>query len=208
MSAQLSVSKKGENMKTALIVSVLALSVAACGGNKAANNQSANAAAPAGDAAAAPAANTQAAATPAGAITPQEVRTMIERDGANATVRALNEGGSETAPNRLAIAMQGIASGDQAWLDVVRLLRPGTDGETGEGLSMSLAEALPKNATGVLRTIAGGEDAQSICEGQLSVNTPEAARAARQGAIPAVEAVNDPALQQAKTACLAVLRAQ
>ncbi len=195
-------------MKSLLTVSILALGLAACGGNKAANNQAANATAANSQAPVAPAANGQAAATPTGAITPQELRAMIERDGARAAVRTLNEGGTEAAPNRLAIAMQGISSGDQAWLDIVPLLRQGTDGETGEGLSMSLADALPNNAAGVLRLIAGGEDAPSICDGQLSVNTPEAARAARQAAIPAVEGVTDPALQQAKTACLTVLRAQ
>jgi hypothetical protein len=190
-------------MKTVLIVPLLALSVAACGGNKAANNHSANVAAPAGNATAAPAANGQAAATPAGAITPQEVRTMITRDGATATVRALNEGGSEAAPNRLATVMNGIAAGEQAWLDIVPLIRPGTDGETGEGLSMVLQDALSKNATGVLRLIGPAEDAQGVC-GESATHTVRADRAA---AITAVEAVADPALAQAKTACLTALRA-
>lgn len=193
--------------KKMLAVSVVALGLAACGGNKAANNQSANASAANSQATSAPA-NASAPMAAGGAITPQEVRTMIERDGARAAVQTLNEGGTEAAPNRLAIAMRGVASGEQGWLDIVPLLRSGTDGETGEGLTMSLADALPNNAAGVLRLIAGGEDAPSICDGQLSVNTPEAARAARQAAIPAVEAVTDPALQQAKSACLTVLRAQ
>lgn len=194
--------------KNMLAVSVATLALAACGGNKAANNQAANATAMNVQAPAAAGASNQSAAAPAGGITPQEVRAMIARDGANATLRTLNEGGSEAAPNRLAVAMRGIASGEQGWLDIVPLLRPGTDGETGEGLTMSLADALPNNAAGVLRLIAGGEDAPSICDGQLSVNTPEAARAARQAAIPSVDAVTDPALQQAKAACLTVLRAQ
>lgn len=193
--------------KKMLAVSVVALGLAACGGNKASNTQSANASAPNSQASSTPV-NASAPTTAAGAITPQEVRAMIERDGARAAVRTLDEGGTVAAPSRLSIAMQGISSGEQGWLDIVPLLRQGTDGETGQGLTMSLADALPNNAAGVLRLIAGGEDAPSICDGQLSVNTPEAARAARQAAIPSVEAVTDPALQQAKAACLTVLRAQ
>jgi hypothetical protein len=65
----------------------------------------------------------------------------------------LDQGGTPAAPNRLAIAMNGVASGRAGWLDIVPLIRPGTDGETGEGLTMSLSDALSKNAAGVLRLI-------------------------------------------------------
>lgn len=190
-------------MKVQLLVSLLALSLAACSGNKAANNQ--NAAAPAvNDQQAAGSPNAQ---VPAGAaITPQEVRTMVERDGAAATVRTLSEGGSEAAPNRFAAVESGIASGDQAWLDIVPLIRPGTDGETGEGLSMSLAEALPRNAAGVLRASGTPDDVTSVCDPlAFEEMTPER-RTYVQSAITAVEAVSDPALQQAKASCLATLR--
>lgn len=189
-------------MKTALIVSLLALSVASCGGNKAANNQSANAAVSNNQAASAPA-NAQAPAATAGALTPAELRTMVERDGANATVRTLRQGGTEAAPSRYATFERGVGAGEQAWLDLVPLVRPGTDGETGEGLSMMLQDALSKNAAGVLRLIGSGEDAEGVC-GESATHTVRADRAA---AITAVEAVTDPALAQAKTACLTALRA-
>jgi hypothetical protein len=199
-------------MRNVMIVSVLALAVAACGGNKAANTQ--NAAAPAANnqATSAPAysqvANAQApAAAAAVGITPQEVRAMVARDGANATVRTLNEGGTEAAPNRFAMVMRGVSSGEQAWLDIVPLIRPGTDGEAGEGLSIALGDALPRNAAGVLRILKTPDDVASACE-PLAFEEGSAERTAHvQAAIAALEAVSDPALQQAKASCLATLRA-
>ena len=195
-------------MKLLAFVPLVALSVAACsGGNKAANN-SQNAAAPATNSqnAAAPGNSAQAPAAAGGAITAAELRTMIERDGAQATVRALDQGGTPAAPNRLAAAMNGIASGEQAWLDVVPLIRPGVDGETGIGLTMSLRDALPKNAAGVLRLLPDKDEAGSVCDDSLVDQTDAQRRTRRDAAIAAVEAVNDPALAQAKTNCLAVLR--
>jgi hypothetical protein len=190
-------------MKTTLLVSLLALSVAACGGNKAANNQNANAAAGNNQAASASINTAAPVAATGGALTPPELRTMVQRDGAPATVRTLSQGGTEAAPNRYATFERGVGSGEQAWLDLVPLIRPGTDGETGEGLTMMLQEALSKNAAGVLRLIGSGEDAEGIC-GESATETVRGDRAA---AITAVEAVTDPALAQAKTSCLAALRA-
>lgn len=197
-------------MRNVLAVSLLALAVAACGGAKGNNGQ--NAAAPAANgqtnssAAAAPA-NTQAVTPAAGGITPQDIKAMVERDGAAKTVRTLNEGGTEAAPSRLSIAMRGIATGEQAWLDIVPLIRSGTDGETGEGLYMALADALPKNAAGVLRAAGSPDDVESACD-PLSheTMTPER-RTYVQSAITAVEAVSDTALQASKTSCLTRLRA-
>ncbi len=190
-------------MKFRSIVPLVALSVAACsGGNKAANNTQ-NAAAPAANTQNATASGNAAAPAAGGALTPTELRTMIQRDGAQATVRTLSEGGTEAAPNRYASVERGVASGEQAWLDIVPLIRPGTDGETGEGLTMSLSDALSKNAAGVLRLISSGEDAPSIC----GESATETVRSDRDAAIKAVEAVSDPVLAQAKTSCLTALRA-
>jgi hypothetical protein len=198
-------------MKLLTLVPLIALGVAACsGGNKAADNTGANA-----QNAATPAANDQNATAstngqgPAagGTLTPAEVRSMIERDGAAATVRLLSQGGTPAAPNRFATLEDGIARGDQAWLDLVPLIRSGADGETATGITMSLGDALPKNAAGVLRLIANKEDAASVCDDSLSEMTADQRREQREAAIAAVEAVKDPALQQAKTNCLATLRA-
>jgi hypothetical protein len=190
-------------MKLLTLAPLVALGVVACsGGNKAANN-SQNAAAPAANSQNSAAATNAQAPAAGGAITPAELRTMIQRDGAQATVRTLDQGGTPAAPNRLAIAMDGVASGEQAWLDIVPLIRPGTDGETGEGLTMSLSDALSKNAAGVLRLISSGEDAQAIC----GESATETVRSDRDAAIKAVEAVSDAALAQAKMSCLTALRA-
>jgi hypothetical protein len=198
-------------MKLATLVPVVALGLAACGGgNKAAENMSVNvqnvaAPTPVVENATATA-NAQAPAV-RGALSPAEVQAMVGRDGAAATVRALSQGGTPAAPNRFATIEDGIARGDQAWLDVVPLIRSGADGETGTGITMSLGEALPKNPAGVLRLIANKDDAQSICDDSLSDMTADQRREQREAAIAAVTAVSDPALQAAKANCLATLRA-
>jgi hypothetical protein len=194
-----------------MIAAVLALGLAGCGASKTGNGQNATSPAANNQAANAPAngapANAQAPAPSAGAITPQEVRAMVARDGASATVLALNEGGTEADPNRFAIVMRGVSSGEQAWLDIVPLIRPGTDGEAGEGLSISLGDALPRNAAGVLRILKTPDDVASACE-PVAFEEGSAERTTHvQAAITAVEAVSDPALQQAKAGCLATLRA-
>ena len=197
-------------MKTRVSIIVLTAALAACSGQKSgANNQSSapNQTAPASTNAASPA-NGQAAnaqAPTGGAVTAQEVRAMIQRDGAAATVRTLNQG-SENGPTRYNAVEEGISRGDQAWLDLVPLLRPATDGETATGMMISLSEALPKNPAGVLRLISADLTAQDVCTDERVEPSPEQAKAYRQAAIPAVEGVTDPALQQAKTACLASLR--
>jgi len=203
-------------MTNRMIVSVLALGLAACGAGKAGNGQNAAPSAGNNQAASNQAANNQANSAPAnaqaagpsaGAITPQEVRAMVARDGASATVVALNEGGTEEAPNRFAMVMRGVSSGDQAWLDIVPLIRPGTDGEAGEGLSISLGDALPRNAAGVLRILSTPDDVAAACE-PVAFEEGSAERTTHiQAATTAVEAVSDPALQQAKAGCLATLRA-
>lgn len=192
-------------MKSRILVPLMALGAVSCGGgNKAANNQ--NAAAPAANGQNATATSNASAPTAGGALTPQEVRTMVQRDGAAATVRALNEGGTAAAPNRFAALERGIASGDQQWLEIVPLIRPGTDGETGEGLSTSLADALPRNAAGVLRVSGTPDEVASVCDPVAFEEMSPERRTYVQTAITAVEAVSDPALQQVKASCLTTLR--
>lgn len=190
-------------MTNKLMVSVLALGVVACGGTKATNTTNGAAPAPSNQAATAPA-NTVAAA---GAVTPDQVRAMIAADGAREAVRKMNEGGSEAAPNRFALAMNGISTGEQAWLDIVPLIRPGVDGETGESLSMALSEALPRNAAGVLRVSGTAEEVPSVCDPVAFQDMSAERETYRAAAVAAVEAVSDPALQAVKTACLTTLRA-
>jgi hypothetical protein len=192
-------------------VPLVALGLAACGGANKGNTQNAaapNAAAPAANSQgnSAATANAQAPSAAGATLTAAEVRTMIERDGAEATVRTLTQGGTPNAPYRFAAVEQGIASGEQAWLDLVPLLLPALDGEVGTGIQMVIGDALPKNAAGVLRLVRERTDVNSFCDDSMSDKTEAERRAYRQSAIAAVEAVTDPALQEAKTNCLAVLR--
>jgi hypothetical protein len=197
-------------MKIRTVAPLFALAITACSGpakNDTQTVETQNAAAPAVEDQNLVVANNVQAPAARGALTPAEVRAMVGRDGAAATVRALSQGGTEAAPSRFATFENGVASGEQAWLDVVPLIRSGADGETGTGITMSLNDALPKNAAGVLRLISNRDDAQSICDDSLTERTAEARGAHRQASIAAVEAVSDPALRDAKANCLVTLRA-
>jgi len=193
-------------MKLVSLVPLVALGLTACGGTNKANTQ--NAATPATNSQnnSTATSNVQAPAAAGGELTAAEVRAMIQRDGAEATVRTLTQGGTASAPYRFAAVERGIASGEQAWLDLVPLLRPALDGEVGTGIQMVITDALPKNAAGVLRLVSERDDVNAYCDDSMTDKTAAERSAYRQSAIAAVEAVNDPALQEAKTNCLAVLR--
>jgi hypothetical protein len=109
----------------------------------------------------------------------------------------------------LAQVYQGIASGNDQWLSLVPLLSTGTDASTSESLTDALAEALPRNAAGVLRVIGDRQTSGSMKEGACfhpEELSGQAARTYITTAMRAVEAVNDAGLQAAKTSCLANLR--
>lgn len=132
---------------------------------------------------------------------------MIEADGAQPTVAALwneNEGAAWQA------VAYGIESGEQAWLDLVPLIEPGTENATAYDLSYGLSQALLTNAAGVL---ANADEASGYCsnaEVEFAEDPAEIARsnaAYYPAAIAAVEGVSDPALAADKEMCLASLRA-
>lgn len=189
-------------MKAGLLTIGIALALAGCNqAGTTANNQAV--AAPAnGSINGAADANGQASA--ATGITPAEVAAMIERDGARATVQALDQGETN---NRFYAVLEGVSAGEQAWLDLVPRLGPGTDAGATTGLEIAVAEALARNAAGVLRIAGTSHSVQDICSYPMIEPTPEQTRSYFAAAIPAVEAISDPALQEKKTECLRLLRA-
>ena len=141
------------------------------------------------------------------AITPASVRAMVEATSPTQAVATLWESGYSTFSD-------GVASGDAAWLDVVPLIQPGTDAGSSTELEMALSTALPRNAAGVLALLPDHGEYGGVCVNsaieyaELSAADTAASNAAYYGAaIPAVEAVSDPALAAGKAACLTALRA-
>jgi hypothetical protein len=194
-----------ELARTTTLGLVCGLALAGCG-------QSATNATTSNNVQAAPADTTQNGAAPAvagtsGAMTPDQVRAILQRDGVSQTVTAFqNPTYSET--NR-AMA-EGISAGDDQWLALVPLLSNSGSAEMAEGLISGLAEALPRNAAGVLRVLSDRQISDSFkevtCAHPEELSGSAATRPYLTTAVRAVEAVNDPALQAAKTRCLANLR--
>jgi hypothetical protein len=140
------------------------------------------------------------------------VSRMIDRYGPKATVDKL----SNAKPNDTHTdfgdfdkVLDGIASGDARWLALVPKLAPGTDAGTAESLPIVLAEALPKNPVGVLRLIKRDESWRDACSYPMIEPNRKEMRDYFKTAIPAVESVHDPALQDVKRICLSeLLKAQ
>jgi len=202
-----------ELTRTTALGLVCGLALAACGqsasnannatvadnGQAATANMVENGAAPAvaGNSAAAPA---------SGAMTPDQIRALFQRDGVSQTVTAF-QNPSYSATNHA--MSEGIAAGDEQWLALVPLLSTSGSAEMAEGLISMLAEALPRNAAGVLRVVGDRQMSATLKEGTCLHPEELSGQAARTyliTAIRAVEAVNDPALQAARTMCLANLR--
>jgi hypothetical protein len=139
-------------------------------------------------------------------ITPAQVRALIAGRGATAAVQLLDRPGNRR--DRWDTVVRGIATGNQAWLDLAPLIAEGTDAGTAEEYAIVLSDALVSNATGTLRLAsADGGDVTEVCV-ESGIETPlRQRRAYDAAAIEAVEAVTAPDLQEAKARCLASLRA-
>ena len=93
--------------------------------------------------------------------------------------------------NGLDPVFAGIATGAPEWLALVPALEPQTDGMYSEGIQEALMQALSVNTARVLALMPKNGSYFFVC-----ANAPAEARAK-------VEAINDPALEAAKTECLA-----
>lgn len=207
-----------------IVAAALCAALAACGQS---SNKSGNAAAPA-NGAAANSANAAAPATGASdgqagapaaaykahfdqrwakggaAVTPAEVETMLGSQTPREVVIALWGDGERT--NRWGTVASGIAKGDPAWLALAVRLSQGTDAGTSDDFGIASGDALTTNPTGALRLLSQIEMGAGACT-ENGFEVPAAqARTFFETAIASVERVDDPALQQIKTACLAALR--
>ena len=144
---------------------------------------------------------------PAGSpITPAQVRALITSRGATGAVQLLDRPGNRR--DRWDTILRGIATGNQAWLDLAPQIAAGTDAGTAEEYAIALSDALVGNPAGTLRLAsADGGDVAEVCI-ESGIETPlRQRRIYDAAAIEVVSAVTAPDLQAAKLACLASLRA-
>lgn len=147
------------------------------------------------------------ARNPAGPpITPAQVRALIASRGARATVQVLDRPGNRR--DRWDSVLRGIATGNQAWLDLAPLIAEGTDAGTAEEYAIVLSDALVSNPTGTLRLVlASGRDVEDVCV-ENGIETPRRQRRIYDAAaIEAVQTVTARDLRSVKARCLASLRA-
>lgn len=137
-------------------------------------------------------------------LTPQAIRAMLNEADASAVVQNLDAG--DSPGNAWTQLMGRIEGGEAAWLDLVPLLKPGTDAGTAEDLAIALSRALRANPPGVLALIAGGHYAPvEICTSNEIEIPPLEAVAEIDTALKAVAALLDPALREGRDACVAEL---
>lgn len=136
-------------------------------------------------------------------VTPAEVKSLIEAKGAGPAVTELY---GEEAGSRWSTITRGIAKGEQQWIALVPALQPGTQNATDEELSFAITDSLTANAPATLRLLTTLESGEAYCADAGYETPPEELTAFYAAAIAQVEAVDDPALAQIKTACLANLR--
>jgi hypothetical protein len=135
-------------------------------------------------------------------ITPTLVEQMIEKYGARLAVKKLTSAQPKREFGDYDIVLSGVSSGDRRWLALVPKLKDGTDAATSLALIVSVAEALPKNPTAVLRLIKAKPSWRRVCTYPMIEPTRAEERAYFKNTIPAVRSVRDPALQRVKRRCL------
>lgn len=129
-------------------------------------------------------------------LTPSAIRALLEGQEATAVVQSL-DGPSWNA------FLAHIEAGDRGWIDLVPLLADGTDAGTAESLVIALSRALRTNPQGVLTVLTDDHyTAADICvDSDSEVSVTEAVKFIDQ-ALVKVAAVVDPALAEARDACL------
>ena len=125
----------------------------------------------------------------------------------------IREKGPDSALRRFVLAdstfgddvLLGISSGDSAWLDVARLLKPVADAGASTFLSIAVADALPAAPERVLALVGPDYPAEQVC-GLPFIEQPDSeAVAYYRRARPAVERVDRLALAPQRAACLEAL---
>ena len=141
-------------------------------------------------------------------ITPEAVASLVKEYGPKEAVHRLADRDPADTNSMFGdydTVLEGVASGDPRWLALVSRLDPGTDAGTAEFLRIAVAEALPKNPSGVLRFTSQLPWFRYACGYPMIEPTKKAMRGYFARTIPALKAVRDPALARAKRICLTEL---
>ena len=141
-------------------------------------------------------------------VSPEDVSSMIEAQGAQGTIAALDPDGGKT---RWTSVMSGIATGQAAWLALATPLEPGAENASYADLNDALKAAMVVNPSGVLAIL--NEANPNLSTGSICAPAGYEADAAWYAAYydaltPAVESVTDPSLAGVRSACLEILRAR
>jgi hypothetical protein len=137
----------------------------------------------------------------------EQLNKAIQDRGAAKVVEELNSQKSSTVWESIE---DRVATGKERWLDVAKALRVYSDAGVSEGLDNAVAEALPKNAAGVLGVL-GNDRAKEftverICSTQTFIEVPRAARLRHlEASLVAVQRVEATPLKGVKQACIAAL---
>lgn len=131
-------------------------------------------------------------------LTPSAFRALLEHQDATAVVQSLDDKSWNAF-------LDHIEAGERGWIDLVPLLAPGTDGSSSDSLAIALSRALKANPAGVLSVLATNHYSPTdICAESGGTSVIEMAREI-DAALVKVAAVMDPALSEARNACLHAL---
>jgi hypothetical protein len=134
-------------------------------------------------------------------LSPAQLTRDIQSRGARAVVEELDRAG------RMDAVLSGIASGKAAWIRVAPAMAKGTDAGDSTGLSVALAQALPRNPRAVLQVLDNGPitGAGVVCGVPFIEPTPREVAAYLNKTIPAVKRVPGSVQFPQRGACLAAL---
>ena len=135
-------------------------------------------------------------------LKPDEIGGRIDKIGASATVAAL------IAKHKWNRVLGYIGTGKPAWLALAPKLVAGTDASASLGLTIALADALPRNPAGVLdlvRTGKGPLALSQVCAAPFIEPIPADLVTYRRSAKHALDALTDVHLREARKSCLAAL---
>jgi hypothetical protein len=134
------------------------------------------------------------------AVTAAAVHAQIEEKGPRAAIESLFRTPAWDA------AIRGIASGNEAWLQVALELAPGSDAGSASELKDAIAWALPHAPDRVIAVSEKHELFRDVCDVPPVDYPPEGRAAYFAAAISAVEGISDSSLKAAKASCLSKLR--
>lgn len=134
-------------------------------------------------------------------LTAANVSHDLDIVGAKSTVNTLDRTG------RFDKVLDRIAAGQSVWIQLAPRLAKGTDAGHSTGLTVALAQALPRNPQAVLAVLDDGPviGADAVCSAPFIEPAPDEVSAYLGSAIAAVKGVRMSARFASKTACLAAL---